>query len=129
MMRKAVAVAATAMAALLVVGTFDLAEARKGGRSGGIGKFHAGGIGGGRVRGLHSGKFYGGKIHSYKFAGSHHHGFRHKFRKRHVFIGGPLVYGAYAYGDGCYWLKKRAIRTGSSYWWNRYHNCRYGYGY
>ena len=50
----------------------------------------------------------------------HHHRFhRHRF----AFIG---VY-PYYYGEGCYWLKRRAIITGSHFWWRRYYACRYGY--
>ena len=31
-------------------------------------------------------------------------------------------------GDGgCGWLYRRAVRTGSGYWWDRYEACRYGY--
>jgi hypothetical protein len=26
----------------------------------------------------------------------------------------------------CWWLKRRAINTGSSYWWKRYQYCVYG---
>lgn len=33
----------------------------------------------------------------------------------------------YGYGDDCGWLRRRAIDTGSSYWWSRYDECRYGY--
>ena len=63
------------------------------------------------------------------------------FKKHHgvrIMIGGPLVYGGYGYGprhygyrayrgDGCRWLHRRAINTGSSYWWKRFHQCRYGW--
>jgi hypothetical protein len=40
------------------------------------------------------------------------------------------VYGPsyYAYGDDCWWLRRRAEITGSSYWWNRYYAC-IGYDY
>lgn len=55
----------------------------------------------------------------------HKHGF-------HVVIGAPLVYGGYGYssyhGDRpCYWLYRRAVNTGSHYWWKRFHQCRYGH--
>jgi hypothetical protein len=33
----------------------------------------------------------------------------------------------YAYADGCYWLRRRALYTGSPYWWRRYYACRDGY--
>ena len=36
----------------------------------------------------------------------------------------------YDYADpgynSCWWLKKKAINTGSTYWWKRYHYCVYG---
>ena len=44
-----------------------------------------------------------------------------------VDLGSPY-YGAYSgygysYGSPCRWLKRKAIHTGSPYWWNRYHYC------
>lgn len=36
----------------------------------------------------------------------------------------PLVI---ATGGGCGWLRQRAVRTGSPYWWRRYDLCRRGY--
>jgi hypothetical protein len=52
------------------------------------------------------------------------------FHRRHVhrriFIGAPVYYGYY-YDDGCYWLRRRAIYTGSAYWWSRYRACLAGY--
>jgi hypothetical protein len=59
------------------------------------------------------------------FKKHHHHGFR-------IVIGAPLVYGGYGYryrhyGDGCRWLHRKAIHTGSPYWWKRFHQCRYGW--
>jgi hypothetical protein len=40
------------------------------------------------------------------------------------------VYGPdyYTYADDCYWLRQRALATGSPYWWDRYNAC-VGYGY
>jgi len=53
----------------------------------------------------------------------HAHVFRHKhvFRhhKRIVVVG----YGDYGYGGDCYWLKRKALYTGSGYWWSRYYAC------
>src|SRR5262249_33205248 len=77
-------------------------------------------------------------------ARSHHHGaggwaphfakappfaFRHfRHHRRFAFVG---VYGyPYYYDDyyeGCYWLRRRALYTGSAYWWHRYYACRHGY--
>ena len=60
-----------------------------------------------------------------QFSGPRHFVVRHHFRhhRRFAFVG---VY-PYTYGDGCYWLRRRAIYTGSSYWWRRYYACRHGY--
>lgn len=44
-------------------------------------------------------------------------------------IGAPdYVYGGPVYHSypSCWWLKKKAINTGSPYWWKRYHYCVYG---
>jgi hypothetical protein len=49
--------------------------------------------------------------------------------RRGVIVGAPLAYGYYAYSDSCYWLRRRALETGSSYWWNRYYDCLEGYDY
>ena len=80
--------------------------------------------------------FVGGRAHLSHFGG--HAGFArvgparyYAFRPhRHFRHGRPVVVGyPYAYGSGCYWLKQRALYTGSPYWWRRYHACRYGYSY
>lgn len=34
----------------------------------------------------------------------------------------PGVYASYRSG-GCGWLYRRAVETGSSYWWSRYEDC------
>lgn len=53
-----------------------------------------------------------------------HQGFRHG-RRFHggIFIGPPLFHGYY-YRGGCGWLRRRALVTGSPYWWRRYRLCR-----
>ena len=67
-------------------------------------------------------KYYGGNFHK-----GHKHARYHKYR----FVGVPLAYygySNYAYGDNsCYWLRRRALDSGSSYWWNRYYACIDGY--
>ncbi|HKZ97814.1 MAG TPA: hypothetical protein VJ045_12640 [Hyphomicrobiaceae bacterium] len=70
-----------------------------------------------------------GKHHGRRFAFKHHGFARHRFhRHRHfryrprIWIGYPYYYYGGYYGD-CYWLKVKAIRTGSRYWWRRYHEC------
>jgi hypothetical protein len=52
------------------------------------------------------------------------------YRRPHVrpiysygYVSRPVYYG-YGYGDGCYWMKRRAVHTGSHYWWRRYRDCR-----
>ena len=112
MASKLVALGGAALALLMVSSMLDPADAHR--RSGGPG------WGGGGHHYGHMHRFYGGGHHRF-----HHHRFRH----RHVFIGAPLVYGAYYYGEGCDWLRRKALYTGSSYWWNRYNACLYGYGY
>lgn len=48
----------------------------------------------------------------------HHHG--------RIFLGTSLLVAGsgYYYYHSCHWLKVKAIRTGSDYWWDRYHNCK-----
>lgn len=52
-------------------------------------------------------------IKHFKGHGLHFHHHRH-------FIA-PVVVASY--GGGCYWLKRRALATGSIYWWDRYNAC------
>ncbi len=59
---------------------------------------------------------------------AHHrmHHMMHHFHNRHhrYFYGRRVVVGRYyGGGDGCYWLKRRALFTGRPYWWNRYNEC------
>jgi hypothetical protein len=103
-----------AACALLILHAVGPAEAR-------------GGHGGGHGGHSHAAHSMGGPVHSsasMAAVGSHHHHHHHR-----VFVGAPLVYGYGYYGDGCYWLRRRALYTGSGYWWNRYYACVDGYGY
>jgi hypothetical protein len=90
----------------------------------------------------HGGHHFHGHHYSHHFNRhySHHfrrhYGYRPHFRgrhhgHRHVFFGLPFAYGGYYYGGyysgGCSWLRRRALYTGSPYWWDRYYACRYGY--
>ncbi len=65
----------------------------------------------------------GGNFHGGGFG---HHGFGH----RGFYFGGPAFYADDYYyggdGGGCYWMKRRALNTGSGYWWRRYNDCRWG---
>lgn len=51
----------------------------------------------------------------------HHYGYGHRYNR-----GGGIVlrFGNSGGGGGCYWLKRRALDTGSRYWWHRYNECR-----
>lgn len=59
---------------------------------------------------------------------------KHKKFGVHLSFGAPIVYGGYGYGyhgyhghRRCGWLHRRAVNTGSPYWWKRFHQCRYGW--
>jgi len=116
--KKKTALLASILAATLVFVAAGTAEARHGGGG------HWGGGGGGHWR---SGHWGGMAAHPHAFSGRSHFAFRHH-RHHRVFAFAPYYYD-YGYADGCYWLKRRAINTGSGYWWNRYYSCVNGYGY
>jgi hypothetical protein len=106
--KKKTALLASLFAAATISLAAGAAEARHG----------AGGGWGGGGMAARSHAFSGGRI----FAFRHHH------RHARVFAFAPSYYDdGYAYGDGCYWLKRRALYTGSRYWWNRYYGCVNGY--
>jgi hypothetical protein len=92
-----------ALAMLAVASASEPAEARHG-------------MGGGRGWAPHA------SFHA--FAGPRHFAFphHHRFHRRRFFVGDY----AYGYGDDCYWLRRRALYTGSPYWWRRYYACRNG---
>lgn len=73
----------------------------------------------GRMGGRHH--FRGGRSFGRSFGhrrGHRHHGDRHHRR------GGFGIYIGPSYGySSCGYLRRKAIRTGSSYWWRRYRNC------
>ena len=52
-----------------------------------------------------------------------HPNFRRHFRPNIYFA---PVYSRNYDGGGCYWLKRKALWTGSRYWWHRYNECRWG---
>jgi hypothetical protein len=108
-----------ALALLLVTSAFDAADARRGGRG-----FH----GGSHARAFSGRAFHAPRFHGHRFhAGRFHHRGRHFGRG--FIVGLPLAYGAYYYSGGCEWLRRRAIYTGSGYWWSRYQACLDGYYY
>lgn len=57
-----------------------------------------------------------------------HYGYRGHVHRRYW---GPRVWGprvqVYRGYEGCYWMKRRALNTGSRYWWRRYNACRRGW--
>lgn len=51
-----------------------------------------------------------------------HRGHRHRHGGVGIYIGDGYYDRGYSYGD-CGWLRRKAIRTGSGYWWRRYEDC------
>ncbi len=49
----------------------------------------------------------------------HHYGYGHRYHRNGI----VLRFGDSG-GGGCYWLKRRALNSGSRYWWHRYNECR-----
>ena len=117
--------AAGALAVLLLVGSFDTADAYK--RSGGGWKPGPNFSGGGWKP---KPNFSGGSI-NYK-GGNWYKGNKHARYHKYRFAGYPLAYYGYSnydyWDNSCYWLRRRALNSGSSYWWNRYYACIDGYG-
>jgi hypothetical protein len=110
------------------------------GRSGGHGPngrgpgFGGGGGGGPRFHGGGGGPRYGGRPHfngpGRHYGGGHRHYGGPRFRGygfgAYPFYGygGSYYYGGYSGGYGeCGYLRRRAVATGSRYWWNRYYEC------
>lgn len=44
----------------------------------------------------------------------------YEVHNKYRYIGGSVIVAAVG---GCYWMKERALETGSRYWWNRYRAC------
>jgi len=110
------------------------------GGSGGpiVGSHMGNGWVGGRMGGVHEGRegVHGGRNFASprgnRFAWHDNHSARHDrhdhhedhFRnRRFFFVGGYPYYYPYDYYGDCYWLRRRAIVTGSPYWWSRYNAC------
>ena len=122
--------------------------ARRGGRGigrrGGIGRRSFGGRRAYRGRGVRRGRGYRrGRVYGYRgYRGRRYRGRRYRrgrvygyrgyrgrrYRRSRRFYGYvPYVAYGYYYGGRCAWLRRRAYRTGSAYWWSRYNRCRYYY--
>jgi len=95
--------------------------------AGGGGGVHSGGggirSGGGRsFSAAPSGRSYSGpRSRGYVYSGRGNRHVRH-FRGGRVYGYAPFV-GGYAYGGSCAYYYRRAVATGSSYWWDRYYDC------
>lgn len=53
--------------------------------------------------------------------------FKHKHFKKfgvRIYVGGPGFYVGHHGWRRCRWLRRKAMRTGSHYWWHRYRMCR-----
>ena len=108
-MIKKLMVAAALAAVTMIAIPSDQADARRGA---GVAR---GGGGGARIAAVRSGPVMRSRVFVSRPAF-----IRHRPRiGRRVFIG--PVYGAYR---SCEWLRRRAIITGSRYWWRRYYRCR-----
>ena len=105
MTKKLLVWVAGATALMLTSAVYQPAEAKHGGHSGGSSRATS---------------------HSYRVGApyvKHAHVFKHKHVLRHhkrIVVAG---YDDYGYASDCYWLKRKALHTGSGYWWNRYYAC------
>jgi hypothetical protein len=82
-----------------------------------------------QVRHRHGGyyKWSGPRRHVWYSHGPRRHVWRHRHGPRFAIFAGPLWWGYYPYYrryDDCAWLRRKAIVTGSPYWWRRYRWCR-----
>jgi hypothetical protein len=102
-----------------------------GGHYGGA-HFRGGGHYAYRGGGHRYGHYYGGPRHYYGGKNKHYayknHGRYYRGRYYRYgwwpYVGVGVGYGYYGYG-GCAWLRRQALATGSSYWWQRYYDCIY----
>lgn len=74
----------------------------------------------------------GGRRHNYYYGG--HRRYRYPgyvyLDTPYFYYGAPYYYDQpYYYDSPCRWLRRRAVRTGSGYWWERYRRCLDRYEY
>jgi hypothetical protein len=67
---------------------------------------------------------------NFRHYSGNHSGYGGRYHRRgRYFVGYPYYgYGYYddgGYGYDCAWLYRKAIQTGSPYWWRRYQACEY----
>jgi hypothetical protein len=112
MTKKMLALGCAVLAVLVLSAALSPADARRGGRgfSKSFGpKFH--------------GRFSGPKLRiGPRFHRSSPYVYRRYRSYPHIYVAPPLIYGSYYYAE-CNWLRRRALRTGSPYWWERYYAC------
>ena len=126
-----VTLAASAVATLVVASSSIEPAAARGGHGGhSFSGGHSWGGGRSFSRTFRSRLIGSSQVYGYRSIGNRHH--RH-FRGGGVVYGYPYYDGYYGYSDGysssCYWLRSRALATGSPYWWDRYYACIDGYSY
>ena len=89
-------------------------------RGGGSAKFHTNQGGKYAYRGSGQ-KFHTNPGGKYRWSGKYDNHYRYGHRRYgyNAWYGLPL----YSYGSGCGYLYRRAVETGSTYWWDRYRRC------
>ncbi len=110
-MRKLLLLCCAVLGLLMISAISNPADARRGHGHGHGHGFHGGGH-------HHSG---GRHFSHHRYHGHHRH---HRYGG--IYFGAPYYYG-YGYYGSCSWLRRKALRTGSRYWWNRYEACLYDY--
>ncbi len=71
--------------------------------------------------------FSGGRRHGIYGGGFRRHGFYGGGYRRHHYRPRIYIAPSYGYYNSCRWLKRKALYTGSHYWWRRYQHCRRGW--
>lgn len=71
--------------------------------------------------------FSGGRRHGFYGGGFRRHGFYGGGYRRHYYRPHFYIAPVYSYHNSCRWLKRKALYTGSHYWWRRYNHCRRGW--
>jgi len=131
MRKTSLVAAAIASAAVLALSASHMpAAAQKGGQGGGGARVSGGGAHfSAGAAGIRSGSRALGGARAFAGSGSRSYvnrggGARHvrHVRGRPAYGYAPFV-GGYAYGGSCDYYYRRALATGSSYWWSRYHDC------
>lgn len=130
MNKRHVGLAVAAVAGLLIATAgIEQAAARSGhgGGHGSGGHSHGGGgmrgYSGGHAPSFSAGRPSGGaRVYGYQSRAPGRPHARH-FRGR-GFVGAPYAYDyGYGYANGCAYEYRRAVATGSPYWWARYQEC------